>query len=84
MRRALSFARPERRSVLAILVFTLVLAAVNAAEPLVLKHIFDNLAVTERRTAEMLLSAVVLLLLLGLAREAINALCNGVKGWGPF
>ena len=42
MRRALAFARPERRSVVAILFFTLILAAVNAAEPLILKHIFDK------------------------------------------
>ena len=44
LRRALEFALPFRRAVLAILGFTLLAAAVNAAEPLVLKMIFDGLA----------------------------------------
>lgn len=76
IRRALRFAAPHRGAVLAILAFTLVLAAVNAAEPLILKYVFDNLARPEQRQAEMLLTVVGLLLILGLAREAINGICN--------
>ena len=76
MRRALLFAAPYRGSVLAILAFTLVLAAVNAAEPLILKYVFDNLAEPATRHADMLLSTVGFLLILGLAREAISGICN--------
>ncbi|PTY08084.1 ABC transporter [Opitutaceae bacterium EW11] len=76
LRRALEFARPHRGAVAAILAFTLVLAAVNAAEPVVLKHIFDGLAAAGPRKIEALLASVGLLLLLGLAREAIGGVCN--------
>ncbi len=43
LRRALGFAFPYRRSVLLIFALTLVLAALNAAEPLILKYVFDAL-----------------------------------------
>ena len=76
MRRALQFAAPQRKSIGAILLFTLAMAALNATEPLVLKLIFDDLASEERRTTEILLKWVLLLLGIGLAREALNGLCN--------
>jgi len=76
LRRAMLFAAPHRRSVLAIIIFTLVLAGVNAAEPLILKYVFDNLASPATRQATMLLSTVGFLLILGLSREAISGICN--------
>jgi ATP-binding cassette, subfamily B, bacterial len=76
MRRALSFAAPHRGSVVAILLLTLAMAGLNAAEPLVLKYIFDDLGSADRRTAEVLLGWVVVLLVLGLTREALSGICN--------
>src|SRR5436309_826958 len=40
--RALSFAFPYRQAVVGICLITLVLAALNAAEPLILKYVFDS------------------------------------------
>lgn len=74
LRRALGFAAPQYRTVLAITGLTLVLAPVNAAEPLVLKYIFDALG--EGTTARGVLRGVAVLLLLGGVRELISALCN--------
>lgn len=58
---------PHRKAVLLILVLTLVLAAVNAIEPLVLKIIFDSLV--PHGAVRPLLEGITLLVLLGLARE---------------
>ena len=74
LRRALAFAAPHRRAVLVIAVLTLLVATVNAAEPLVLKHIFDGLG--GERGMRALLEGVVILLVIGLAREAIAAVTN--------
>jgi ATP-binding cassette, subfamily B, bacterial len=71
LRRALSFAFPFRRSVAAILAITLVLAVINAAEPLVLKYIFDNLAPT--RSSRILLVGVGFLIGIGIFREIATA-----------
>jgi ATP-binding cassette subfamily B protein len=76
MARALEFARPHRGGVIAILLLTLFIAGVNAAEPLVLKRVFDDLANPATRKIEAILSSVVILLVLGLAREGIGAICN--------
>ncbi len=66
-RRALSFAFPYRRAVFGIVAITLVLAGVNAIEPLVLKHLFDHLlAANPARPVAFSLAA---LLVLGLFRE---------------
>ena len=46
LRRALGFAFPYRCAVLAIFLITLLMAAVNAAEPLILKFLFDGLTST--------------------------------------
>lgn len=73
--RALRFALPYRRSILAIFAITLVLAAVNAAEPLILKYVFDDLA--SDRQVRILLTGIGLLLALGIFRE----LATGYSNW---
>lgn len=74
LRRALAFTRPHRRPVIAITVFTLLVAALNAAEPLVLKLIFDGLEQT--RELRALWIGVAILVGLALLREGLNALTN--------
>lgn len=70
----MGFAFPYRRAVLGILLITLVLAAINAVEPLILKFIFDGLATS--RLMRTLLVGIGILLGLGLFREAATALSN--------
>src|SRR4051794_13245936 len=74
LRRALGFAASHRREVIAIVGLTLVLAAFNAAEPLILKFIFDHLGAPDGQ--RVLLIGVAVMLGLGLAREAISGLSN--------
>jgi len=74
LRRALEFASPHRRAVLAIFLITLVMAGLNAAEPLILKYLFDDLV--SRRAVDTLLTAIVILIALGLFRELANAFSN--------
>ena len=74
MRRALRFAAPHKVPVIAIVGLTLVLSAVGAAEPLVLKYIFDGLAGTS--VNRVLLSGVGILIALALVREGIGSLTN--------
>lgn len=74
LRRALGFAAPHKYSVLAISLFTLISAAANAAEPLVLKYIFDELA--SGRKGDLLFKGALLLVGIALAREAIGSLSN--------
>jgi ATP-binding cassette subfamily B protein len=73
-RRALAFALPYRRPVLFIFLITLVLAAVNAAEPLILKWIFDDLG--RGGNLERLMHWVGILLALAVGREILSALSN--------
>lgn len=73
-RRALVFARPHRRTVLLIAIFTLLLAAANALEPLILKAIFDG--VVHWKDPTQLVRLLILLLALGLARELFSSLSN--------
>src|SRR5256885_14127436 len=75
LRRAIGFAAPFRKAVFVIFLFPLALAGVNAAEPLVLKYLFDNL--TTKPEATILISAVVGLLILGVFRE----LASGFSNW---
>src|SRR5436190_8367019 len=75
LRRAIGFAAPFRKAVFVIFLFTLGLAGVNAAEPLVLKYLFDNL--TTHPEATILISAVIGLLILGVFRE----LASGFSNW---
>jgi ATP-binding cassette subfamily B protein len=74
LRRALRFAFPFRKSVGAILVITLLLAAINAAEPLILKYIFDNL--TPKSSTHILFVGIGLLIAIGLFREVATAFSN--------
>jgi ATP-binding cassette, subfamily B, bacterial len=76
LRRALTFAFPYKRAVLGILFITLLVAAANAVEPIVLKFLFDNLA-SDQRNSEVLLRSVLMLVGLGIFRE----LANGVSNW---
>ena len=78
LRRALAFAVPFRRSVLLILLITLGLSAVNAAEPLILKHVIDGLGA--RNPMGSLVAGIGLLLLLGLFRE-LTAGCSNWLTW---
>lgn len=71
IRRALQFAAPHRHTVAAITALTLVLSAVGAAEPLVLKYIFDGLATVS--VNRVLLTGVGLLLLLTFVREGASS-----------
>ncbi len=73
-RRAMAFATPHRRSVQVIFFLTLLIAAIGAAEPLVLKGIFDGL--TSDRKIRALVLAVALLLALGIFHETANALSS--------
>jgi ATP-binding cassette, subfamily B, bacterial len=75
MRRALHFAFPYRKSVFAIFLITIVIAAVGAAEPLILKYIFDQL--TGGHGVQPLILGVLWLLGIGLLREA----GTGVSNW---
>ena len=72
--RALRFAAPHRTAVIFIIALTLILSAVGAAEPLVLKYIFDGL--TSASVNQVLLTGVGLLLLLAFLREGITSLTN--------
>ena len=75
LRRALGFAAPFRKGVSVIFLITLALAAVNAAEPLVLKYVFDNL--TAKPELKVIISGIIGLLVLGVFRE----LATGVSNW---
>ena len=75
LRRAIAFAFPFRRSVLVILLITLVLSAANAAEPLILKQVIDGLGL--RNPMGSLVTGIGILLVLGLFRE----LATGWSNW---
>jgi ATP-binding cassette, subfamily B, bacterial len=74
LRRALGFAFPYRRAVGFIFLVTLGLAAINAAEPLVLKYIFDGL--TSKHPAHPLAVGIGVMLGLSLFRELATAYSN--------
>jgi len=74
LRRALGFAFPYRRAVLWIFVITLVLAGFNAAEPLVLKYVFDNLGAN--KSSHILFTGIALLIGLSIFREIATAYTN--------
>lgn len=73
--RAIRFALPERRAVLLIVTLTLLIAAANAAEPLLLKVIFDGL--TGRSALGALGKGLSFLAMLALAREG----AQGFSDW---
>ena len=70
----MAFAFPYRGAVTGILLITLLLAAANAAEPLLLKYIFDGL--TRPGPVRALLIGIGSLIGLGLFREAATAVTN--------
>ena len=70
--RALRFAFPYRRAVLWIFLITLLIAALNAVEPLILKYIFDNLTGNRR----VLFVGIGLLIGLSIFREIATAYTN--------
>ncbi len=72
--RAAEFLRPARLAIAAILALAVALAAVNAAEPLALRGIFDALGAPS--AARRLTAGVLALVALGLGREALQALSN--------
>jgi ATP-binding cassette subfamily B protein len=74
LRRAAEFLAPARGSIAAILAIALALAAVNAAEPLALRHLFD--AFGAGRAGGEAVEGLVALVALGLGREALQALSN--------
>lgn len=73
-RRALSFALPHWKSVAVILGVTLLIAAANAAEPLILKYVFDGLA--GDRVISILITGTGALIGLELLREAGSGFSN--------
>ncbi len=74
LRRSLTYLRPFRFSVSAILGLVLLSGGINALEPLVLKHIFDSLGSEGSGRAVVL--GVALLLGAGVVREGLNAMSN--------
>jgi ATP-binding cassette subfamily B protein len=75
LRRALSFARPYRKSIVFILALTLVTAMIGAVQPLVMKHIFDQLG--DSGTIEAVMWG--LGALIGLA--LVNEVFTGISNW---
>jgi ATP-binding cassette subfamily B protein len=74
LRRALGFALAYRNAVAGLFAITVVLAMINAGEPLVLKYIFDELG--SHRQLRPLLIGVAGLVGLGLFRELASAISN--------
>lgn len=75
MRRAVTFIRPYKKTVLLIMALALGVAALEAVEPLVLKFIFDRLG-PKSFSFKILLFGIGGLLAAGLFREAVGGLSN--------
>ena len=74
LHQAARFAFPMRHAISIVLLIVLVVAAINAVEPLVLKMLFDRLAVPS--DFQPLLLALGLLAGLAIVRELLNGLSN--------
>lgn len=74
LRRAMAFAFPYRRGVAGLFVITVIMAMINAGEPLVLKYVFDELAAS--RELHALTVGIAGLLVLGFVREIGTASSN--------
>ncbi|MHC1766560.1 MAG: ABC transporter ATP-binding protein [Verrucomicrobiia bacterium] len=74
LRRAMAFAVPHRRAVTGLFVITVIMAMINAGEPLVLKYVFDELAAS--RELHALTVGIAGLLVLGFVREVASAGSN--------
>lgn len=70
----MQFTRAHRTSVIVISVCTLVLAAANAAEPLILKFVFDSLG--KGLPIRALTSGILLLVGIVIGREIVSAISN--------
>src|SRR5919206_385832 len=68
LRKAVHFAFPQRRAIIAIMMLTLTVAAVNAVEPLIVKAMFDNL------TGQQAISALA-------ACAVLRELMDGTSNW---
>src|SRR6185437_17090592 len=71
---AVRFAFPQRNAVVFIVGLTLVVAGLNAVEPLILKFVFDELA--DMRRFNALLQGVALLALFAVIRELLDGTSN--------
>ncbi len=74
LRRALQFAFPYRHTVFAIFLVTLFLAGINAAEPLILGYIFDNLL--PKAHPSILGTGIGLLIAVAIVREVASGYTN--------
>ncbi len=72
-RRSTAFIRPHTRKVIVIMAMALVTAALGAIEPLVMKRFFDRLGANN---FEAVTTAIIMLIALNLAREAIGGISN--------
>src|SRR5689334_2201582 len=75
LRKAVHFAFPQRRAIIAIMMLTLTVAAVNAVEPLIVKTMFDSL--TGHQAVSSLLLAIAALAGCAVLRE----LMDGTSNW---
>lgn len=73
--RALAFAKAERKYIAIIISLTIIVAAINSVDPLVLKYIFDQLE-QEENSFDAIVKGVLFLLGLGLARESAASFSN--------
>jgi ATP-binding cassette, subfamily B, bacterial len=71
---AVRFALPQRNAIIAILVLTLLMACANAAEPLALKYVFDELS--GARALGPLVKGFVLVAALAVSREIAHAVSD--------
>ncbi len=74
LRRALFFARSQKWHMVLILFLTLVIAALNAVEPLIMKYIFDGLG--EKKALSFVFTGVAMFFGLGALREGTGMLSN--------
>jgi ATP-binding cassette subfamily B protein len=72
---AMRFALPHRNAIIVILLLTVLMAGANAAEPLILKYIFDDLA--KQATWQIVAQGLLLLTVLAVLRE----IARGISDW---
>lgn len=72
--RALGYARTQKRNIAIVLVFALTIAAIGVIEPLLMRHIFDNLG-TEGSWKHILITAAGMVVL-AMLKETIAARSN--------
>lgn len=72
--RALSFTKPYKWYITVILSLTLILAAANSVEPLIMKYIFDSL--TELKAVSGIVTGVLVLLGLSLFKDLVSGMSN--------